>query len=48
MRKKELKKFIVKSIGDAAISLGTKAVGKCMIPGLFDPKLPESLREEKK
>ena len=39
---------IKKVIGNAAINLGGKAVGKCMIPGMFDPKIPQALKDEKK
>lgn len=41
------KKQVLQGIGDAFIKLGSKAVGKCMVPGMFDPKIPESLRQEK-
>jgi len=44
----EIKKVLLKEIGDAAITLGGKAVGKCVIPGMFDPKIPQALKDEKK
>lgn len=28
--------------------MGKHAVGKCMIPGMFDPKIPNALKEETK
>lgn len=39
-----MKKNLKKNIGNFAIHLGKHAVGKCMIPGLFDPKIPEMLK----
>ena len=38
MKDKSVKKVIIKELGDFAVFLGGKAVGKCMVPGLFDPK----------
>ena len=35
-----------KCIGKFYVTLGTHAVGKCMVPGMFDPKIPSALREE--
>mgnify|MGYP001286335405 CR=1 FL=1 len=32
------------SIGNFAINMGKHAVGKCMIPGMFDPKIPDELK----
>lgn len=43
-----MKKKIKKSIGNLAINLGKHAVGKCMIPGMFDPKIPEALKLQAK
>lgn len=49
MKKRDyMKKAVIKRSGDIAIFLGGKAVGKCMVPGLFDPKIPEVLCKEKK
>ena len=28
--------------------MGKHAVGKCMIPGMFDPKIPNALKAETK
>ncbi len=39
-----MKKKMKKSIGNFAINLGKNAVGKCMIPGMFDPKIPEIIK----
>lgn len=35
-----------KRIGKWVIKLGGHAVGKCMIPGMYDPKIPKALKEE--
>lgn len=43
-----MKKKMKKKIGNIAIYLGKHAVGKCMIPGMFDPKIPEILILEMK
>ena len=49
MRKRnEIKNKLLKEIGDTAISLGGKAVGKCIIVGFYDPKIPQALKDEKK
>ena len=32
-----------KWVGDFSIKLGKQAVGKCMVPGMFDPKIPDEL-----
>ena len=32
-----------KCVGDFSIKLGKQAVGKCMVPGMFDPKIPDEL-----
>ena len=47
-KEKSIKKMLFKEIGNVAISLGDKAVGKCLIAGLYDPKIPQALRDEKK
>lgn len=39
-----MKRDLKKNIGNLVISLGKHAVGKCMIPGMFDPKIPEEIR----
>lgn len=33
------------SIGNLIIQLGEHSVGKCMIPGMFDPKIPQELKD---
>ena len=33
-------------IGKAVIKLGQHAVGKSMSPGMFDPKIPQQLKDE--
>lgn len=33
-----------KCIGNFSIELGKQAVGKCMVPGMFDPKIPSELK----
>ncbi|MCI7595455.1 MAG: hypothetical protein MSS92_04470 [Lachnospiraceae bacterium] len=43
-----MKKNLKRNIGNFAISLGKYAVGKCIIPGMFDPKIPEAIKEEQK
>lgn len=43
-----MKKKMKKKIGNIAIYLGKHAVGKCMIPGMFDSKIPEILILEMK
>ena len=32
-----------KCVGDFSIKLGKQAVGKCMVPGMFDTKIPDEL-----
>lgn len=44
----KVKKNVKRNIGDFAIYLGKHAVGKCMIPGMFDPKIPNALRSDMK
>lgn len=39
-----MKKTIKKNLGNIAINLGKHAVGKCMIPGMFDPKIPDEIK----
>lgn len=41
-----MRENIKKSIGNFAIGLGKHAVGKCMIPGMFDPKIPDILKAD--
>ena len=43
-----MKNKIKRIIGNAAIKLGEQSVGKCMIPGMFDPEIPQMLRVEMK
>lgn len=43
-----MKKTLKRNIGNFAINLGKHAVGKCMIPGMFDPKIPDEIKGEKK
>lgn len=39
-----MKKNLKKNLGNFAINMGKHAVGKCMIPGMFDPKIPEEIK----
>lgn len=43
-----MKETVKRKIGKMAIRMGKKAVGKCMIPGMFDPKIPDLLKKEQK
>ncbi len=43
-----MKKELKKNIGNLAIKVGKHAVGKCMIPGMFDPKIPDAIKKEMK
>ena len=45
---KIMNKNFKKSIGNFAINMGKHAVGKCMIPGMFDPKIPDELKRDTK
>lgn len=40
--KKEIKRTFVKMV----MKLGEQAVGKCIIPGMFDPEIPQKLKDE--
>lgn len=42
-----MKKNFKICIGNLAIALGKHAVGKCMIPGMYDPEIPAALKEDK-
>lgn len=42
-----MKKRIKEKIGKFTIKLGEKSVGKCMIPGMYDPVIPKELRFSK-
>lgn len=42
-----MKEKLKKSIGNLAINLGIHAVGKCMIPGMFDPRIPDEIKDMK-
>lgn len=42
-----MKKNVKSTIGNLAINLGKHAVGKCMIPGMFDPKIPDEIKGDK-
>lgn len=33
-------------LGNWVIKLGEHSVGKCMIPGMYDPKIPQELKDE--
>lgn len=33
-------------LGRLVIKLGEHAVGKCMVPGMYDPPIPQALKEE--
>ncbi len=37
---------VKKAVGTLVIKLGEHSVGKCMIPGMYDPKIPQNLREK--
>lgn len=41
-----MKKNVKRNIGNFAINLGKHAVGKCMIPGMFDPKIPNEISKD--
>ncbi len=41
-----MKENLKRNIGNFAINLGKHAVGKCMIPGMFDPKIPNILKSD--
>ncbi len=43
-----MKNSLKKNLGNLAINMGKHAVGKCMIPGMFDPKIPNALKTEMK
>lgn len=43
-----MKNNFKRNIGNFAINMGKLAVGKCMIPGMFDPKIPEAIKGEQK
>lgn len=43
-----MNKNFKKSIGNFAINMGKHAVGKCMISGMFDPKIPDELKRDTK
>lgn len=43
-----MKKSLKKTIGNMAIYFGKHAVGKCAIPGMYDPKIPDVLKIEGK
>ena len=44
----KMKRNLKKNLGNFAINMGKHAVGKCMIPGMFDPKIPNALKAETK
>lgn len=35
-----------KLLGNLVIKLGEHSVGKCTIPGMYDPKIPQVLKDE--
>lgn len=39
-----MKKNLKKTIGNLVINLGKRTVGKCSIPGMYDPKIPDILK----
>lgn len=43
-----MKKRLKKIAGNMAINLGKYAVGKCAIPGLYDPKIPDILKMDRR
>ena len=46
--KEEMKKNIKKTIGNIAINLGKYAVGKSIVMGMYDPKIPDILKTNNK
>ena len=45
--KEEMKKNMKKAIGNMVIHVGKHAVGKSLGFGMYDPKIPEMLKEAK-
>ncbi|WP_154677805.1 hypothetical protein [Schaedlerella arabinosiphila] len=43
-----MKKNIKKTIGNIAINLGKYAVGKSIVMGMYDPKIPDILKTNNK
>lgn len=41
-----MKEDFKKLIGNLAINLGKHAIGKCMIPGMYDPQIPDKIKED--
>lgn len=41
-----MKRNLKKNLGNFAINMGKHAVGKCMIPGMFDPRIPDEIKED--
>lgn len=41
-----MKRNLKKNFGNFAINMGKHAVGKCMIPGMFDPRIPDEIKED--
>ncbi|MCM1499552.1 MAG: hypothetical protein NC124_13890 [Clostridium sp.] len=41
-----MKDEIKRVCGNLVIKIGEQAVGKCIIPGMFDPEIPQKLRLE--
>lgn len=46
--REEMKKNIKKTIGNIAINLGKYAVGKSIVMGMYDPKIPDILKTNNK
>lgn len=46
--KGKMKESIKKKIGSFAIYIGKHAVGKCISPGMFEPKIPDIFKEGRK
>lgn len=43
-----MRKEVREAIGKMAISLGSRAVGKSVMWGMYDPKIPEEVKKEKR
>lgn len=41
-----MSELICTILGELIIKLGESSVGACTIPGLYDPEIPEKLKEE--
>lgn len=46
--KEKMKEIIKTNLGNFAIYIGKHAVGKCLSPGMFEPKIPDIFKEDSK